>query len=304
MKSGSVLGTLALGLALSAASAANARADQPPPSAPPSTTSVDARSLTVAALVDQVWQWTAELPDASRHLSRVLPTLDELLDPTGWSTRWLVSLRDVAEAAVGESLALIPVPAIPDLRVLTASPVPGVESSGFGWRRDPIHHRDKFHKGTDFSADRGTPVYSAGAGVVAFTGRQHGYGNVIYLDHGGGVITRYAHLSRIEVAAGAAIPAARQIGRVGATGRATGPHLHFEIRLAGRAVDPTLAMQVGALQRTDPAAARWTAWLLAPDAQDQRIDRHDPPRHRTRDRAATGRRPERRNAPVRDRNRS
>lgn len=281
---------VAIGLALSA-TAGSARAAEPAP------------APTIGDVIAQVWTWTGELPEQSARLQHILPHLAEVLDPAGWSTRWMVSLRDASADIVDGALALIPTPAIPDLTVLCASPVPGVESSGFGWRRDPIHKRDKFHKGTDFRADRGTPVYVAGAGVVAFTGRQTGYGNVIYVDHGGGVVTRYAHLSRIEVKTGAAIPAARQIGRVGATGRATGPHLHFEIRLDGRAVDPELAMQVAELQRTDAGAARWSAWLLSPGAQEDRIDRHDPPRHLAKDKAKQ-RRPERRNAPHRDRNRS
>ncbi|MEZ4399723.1 MAG: M23 family metallopeptidase [Kofleriaceae bacterium] len=210
----------------------------------------------------------------------------------------LVSVRDAVADVLERPSALLGLTApIPDLSILTASPVPGVESSGFGWRRDPFHHRAKFHKGTDFRADRGTPVYAAGAGVVLIAGRQHGYGNVIYVDHGGGVITRYGHLSKIEIRAGDAVAAATLIGRVGATGRATGPHLHFEVRLDGRAVDPTAALHVAELQRTDPAAARLAAWTLLPAVQDQRTDRHDPPRR------VRGKRPERRHAPVRDRNR-
>ena len=319
MRTGSLLSAIAAGAVLSVA--AGARAAEPevdatvqPPIARP----------TLAALVDRAWHWvcpetclrqsrgpdamsepwSAEAPDLSRWFADLVPSVDALLDPSTWSTRWLVTVRDVLGDTADYSrslLALLPAPELPDLTILSASPVPGVESSGFGWRRDPIHHRDKFHKGTDFRADRGTPVYSAGAGVVAFTGRQSGYGKVIYVDHGGGVVTRYAHLSSIEVKAGTAVPAARLIGKVGATGRATGPHLHFEVRLAGRAVDPELAMQVGALQRTDPAAARWMGWLLSPRAQDERIDRHDPPRRAP---ARAGSRPERRHAPVRDRNRS
>jgi murein DD-endopeptidase MepM/ murein hydrolase activator NlpD len=183
-------------------------------------------------------------------------------------------------------------PFVPDLTPLVASPVPGVESSGFGWRRDPMRHSAKFHKGTDFAADRGTPVYAAGAGLVAFTGRQHGYGNVIYIDHGGGVVTRYAHLNRIETHAGAPILAGVRIGQVGATGRATGPHLHFEVRIGGLAVDPAVAMHVGELQRTDPSAALTAALELAPEAQEMKVDRHDPVKPR---------RPERRGAPKRER---
>jgi murein DD-endopeptidase MepM/ murein hydrolase activator NlpD len=195
-----------------------------------------------------------------------------------------LELRDIAAGPAG-LLARLLLPEtpeldfLPDLTALTTSPVPGVESSGFGWRRDPIHHRAKFHRGTDFRAKHGTPVYAAGAGRVVFTGQQHGYGNIVYVDHGGGVVTRYAHLQRFEIQRGALVEAGRLIGRVGSTGRATGPHLHFEVRLGDRAVEPSLAMAIGALERTDPLAARAAAAQLAADVQEQKVDRHDPPGH-------------------------
>jgi murein DD-endopeptidase MepM/ murein hydrolase activator NlpD len=207
--------------------------------------------------------------------------------------RLKMHIRDLALESQVILAQLVPfAPFVPDLTPLVASPVPGVESSGFGWRRDPMRRSAKFHKGTDFAADRGTPVYAAGAGLVAFTGRQHGYGNVIYIDHGGGVVTRYAHLSKIETHRGAPIVGGIEIGRVGSTGRATGPHLHFEVRIGGMAVDPTVAMHVAALQRTDPSAALQAALELAPEAQEMKVDRHDPVKPR---------RPERRGAPKRER---
>ena len=240
-------------------------------------------------------------------------------DPTLWSVglaalpvALVVEVRDVVARLTDRTqtlLALLPAPALPDLTVLTASPVPGHESSGFGWRMHPILHYRKFHAGTDFKADRGTPVYAAGTGVVAFAGVKNGYGKLVCIDHGGGIVTRYAHLSAIQVKQGAAITAATQLGRVGATGRATGPHLHFEVRIDDSPVDPTVAMRVAALERTDPGSARLAAWLLTPEAQADKVDAHDraPARARGRDRHdrhAVGRRPERRGAPVRNHNRS
>ncbi len=161
-----------------------------------------------------------------------------------------------------------------NLTVLATSPVPGRESSGFGWRDDPLNDRRKFHKGTDFRAPRGTPVYAAGGGTVIFTGRMGGYGNVVFIDHGGGVITRYAHLRRIGTKRDAQVVAGAQIGEVGSTGRATGPHLHFEVRLDGRAVNPSVAMSLGALQRVDPVAARSAMATLAPEVQQASVDPH------------------------------
>ncbi|MBZ0235411.1 MAG: M23 family metallopeptidase [Deltaproteobacteria bacterium] len=212
--------------------------------------------------------------------------------------RLQLHLRDVALETQWMVAQLVPfAPILPDLTPLLASPVPGVESSGFGWRRDPMNKRARFHRGTDFRADRGTPVYAAGPGMVAFTGRQRGYGKVIYIDHGGGLVTRYAHLNRIEIEAGTPILAGLRIGQVGSTGRTTGPHLHFEVRIEGRAVDPSLAMKVAELQRTDPVAARLVALELDPERQHQKVDRHDPARPR----AMEGKRPERRGAPTRTR---
>jgi murein DD-endopeptidase MepM/ murein hydrolase activator NlpD len=209
-----------------------------------------------------------------------LATLTDWLtapDRTASLVRLQVDLRDLGRAAEDWMVAGgggIAQP-VPTLTALSASPVPDVESSGFGWRDDPVHHNRKFHKGTDFRADRGTAVHAAGDGVVAFTGWQHGYGRLIIVDHGGGVITRYAHLAKIEVATGAPVIAAARIGQVGASGKATGPHLHFEIRLDGRAVDPVLAMRVAELQRTAPELAAVVAQALSPEIQGQSMDQQD-----------------------------
>lgn len=232
------------------------------------------------------------------------PLMWRPLDLDGLALVLQVELRDIVAGPAGLLARWLPdAPAadfLPDLTALTTSPVRGGESSGFGWRRDPIGRHAKFHKGTDFRAKHGTPVYAAGAGRVVFLGQQRGYGNIVYLDHGGGVVTRYAHLSRFETARGEVVPEGQLIGRVGATGRATGPHLHFEVRLGDRAVEPKLAMQIGALQRTDPAAARAAAAQLAAEIQDHKIDRHDPPgRARRVDRKPRGSRPERAGGPRR-----
>jgi murein DD-endopeptidase MepM/ murein hydrolase activator NlpD len=124
------------------------------------------------------------------------------------------------------------------LGLITVEPVTGGETSSYGYRRDPFTNRRKFHKGVDYRAPRGTPVFAAGPGVVRWARRKSGYGRVIMLDHGAGVETRYAHLQSIEVDAGEHVAAGARIGTVGSTGRATGPHLHFELRIDGDAHDP------------------------------------------------------------------
>lgn len=166
---------------------------------------------------------------------------------------------------------------IPDLRVLTTEPVERTESSGYGWREDPINKRAKFHHGTDYRGKRGTPILAAGAGTVVFAGRRGGYGRVIFIDHGGGVVTRYAHLDKIEVKVGDAIAAGQRIGRLGSSGRTTGAHLHFEVRLAGRSVDPNTAMIVAEIARENPAAGRLAAFALAPELQEMSRDAESPP---------------------------
>lgn len=117
-------------------------------------------------------------------------------------------------------------------------PVPGRISSGYGWRTHPITRRRQFHTGVDIAASYGTPVRAGGDGRVIFTGWRGGYGNVVIIDHGDKVTTIYAHLSSIRVSEGTVVKAGQVIGRVGSTGFSTGPHLHFEVRVDGKHVDP------------------------------------------------------------------
>ena len=111
-------------------------------------------------------------------------------------------------------------------------------SSGFAMRMHPIHKTWRAHLGTDFAAPTGTVVRTVGDGVVDFAGVQNGYGNVVYVKHHNQHVTVYAHLSRIDVHKGQAIEQGQKIGAVGATGWATGPHLHFEFRVDGEQRDP------------------------------------------------------------------
>jgi len=171
---------------------------------------------------------------------------------------------------------------VPDLTVLSIEPVAHTESSGFGWRDDPIRHNRSFHSGTDFRGQPGTTVLAAGDGIVVFCGRLGGYGNAVDIDHGGGVVTRYAHLRRIATKKDAVITAGEPIGQVGSTGRTTGPHLHFEVRLDGSPVSPIAAMSVAALQRESPLAGRLAALSLSPDLQGATESEVDPPKQRAR----------------------
>lgn len=111
-------------------------------------------------------------------------------------------------------------------------------TSGFGYRRDPINGRGAMHAGIDFKGAIGSPIYAAADGVVSYAGWESGYGQAIEITHGNGMLTRYAHLSRIGVKAGQKVAAGDTIGGLGSTGRSTGPHLHFEVRINDRAVNP------------------------------------------------------------------
>lgn len=110
--------------------------------------------------------------------------------------------------------------------------------SVFGYRRDPFTRRAKFHAGVDIKARRGDPVGASQAGVVQFAGWYHGYGNMVIIAHGGGVTTHYAHLSSFDVEVGLHVERGTIVGRAGSTGRATSPHLHYELRLDGIALNP------------------------------------------------------------------
>jgi len=118
-------------------------------------------------------------------------------------------------------------------------PAPGREiTSRYGNRRDPFLGRLAFHGGIDFRTPTGTPIYSTGTGIVVHAGRNGGYGKMVEIDHGNGITTRYAHLSAVEVREGDHLTIGVRIGKSGSTGRSTGPHLHYEVRRNGNAVDP------------------------------------------------------------------
>jgi len=118
-------------------------------------------------------------------------------------------------------------------------PVDGKLESGFGGRRNPFGGSGyEFHSGQDIEAAWGSPVVAGASGKVTFVGWQNGYGQLVVIDHGGGLTTRYGHLSHIDVAQGETVSRGQSIARVGSTGRSTGPHLHYEVRINDEAVNP------------------------------------------------------------------
>ena len=116
-----------------------------------------------------------------------------------------------------------------DMRMIT---------SGFGYRSDPLNGHAAMHAGLDFRGPIGSPIHAAAQGRVTFVGTKTGYGKVVEISHGNGMLTRYAHMSAWKAKVGQAVDAGDTIGLIGSTGRSTGPHLHFEVRINGRAVNP------------------------------------------------------------------
>jgi murein DD-endopeptidase MepM/ murein hydrolase activator NlpD len=137
-------------------------------------------------------------------------------------------------------------------------PVVGETTDGFGGRYDPFGGGgSEFHPGQDISAAPGTPVVAAAAGTVVFAGWKNGYGQVVDIDHGNGLLTRYGHLSKLETEAGRELGRGELLGRVGSTGRSTGPHLHYEVRVGDSPVNPRVYLPAQAeqpAQGTLPAA--------------------------------------------------
>ena len=133
-------------------------------------------------------------------------------------------------------------------------------TSGFGVRSDPFEHGAGFHPGIDLAGSYGTPIYATADGTVIRAGWNNGgYGNMVEIDHGRGISTRYGHMSAVLVHAGDHVTRGEQIGRMGSTGRSTGNHLHYEVRIDGRAVNPIPFMKstdyVLAMQKREGAAS-------------------------------------------------
>ena len=151
----------------------------------------------------------------------------------------LASLRAEVTAAASGGTFVTPrvaesVPSAPEELRTLASDI----TSAFGWRQDPFTGATTFHNGVDLRAAEGDPVVSTGAGRVVFSGTDGGYGTSVIIQHANGLTTRYAHLSAALVSLGQHIEDGQVLGLAGSTGRATGPHLHYEVRVDGKAVDP------------------------------------------------------------------
>jgi len=150
----------------------------------------------------------------------------------------LIRTSSLAPSRQAPALGFVPVPDFARETVPSIWPVRGRITAGFGQRQDPFTGEGTFHSGVDICVPYGTPVEASGDGIVLQAGWDAGYGNEILLDHGYGITTKYAHLSKIFVVVGQEVKRGQRIGAVGMTGRTTGPHLHYEVIVNDTPVNP------------------------------------------------------------------
>ena len=155
---------------------------------------------------------------------------DSIDDLSQLYSRTVIPVADLtsAEVKLGKYLDTIP----------TLWPARGDITDGFGYRKDPFTRRTKYHEGLDIGADYGSSIKAAASGRVIFSERTGGTGRTVKIDHGRGIVTVYGHASKLIARVGQIVKKGDVIAKVGSSGRSTGPHLHFEVRLYGTAVDP------------------------------------------------------------------
>jgi len=191
---------------------------------------------TEASLDDQLSMddvmYGGEIEDVRRRADRIEKSLDDILSELNRTQSQLSSQAEQAEYTRTRWQAMP-----------TAWPVEGRLTSGFGARRSPFTGVVKTHTGLDISAPMGREIRSTAPGVVVSSGWNEGYGKMVILDHGYGVVSRYAHMGVLLVSAGQEVQKGTPLGGIGMTGRTTGPHLHYEIQVDGSFVDPMVFLR-------------------------------------------------------------
>ena len=165
--------------------------------------------------------------DSAEKLGRELDTMSQRLD----RQRDGLAMLDMVMTQRAGLEASLPTLSPVDFPYMTSS---------YGWRRHPISGRNKMHEGLDFAAPHGAPIHAASGGMVLFSGYRAGYGKTVEIQHSHNLVTVYAHASNLHVKRGDLVEKGQLIANVGSTGQSTGPHLHFEVRVAGHPLDPSL----------------------------------------------------------------
>lgn len=182
-----------------------------------------------------------------RHLT--MQEFQQLLDATARNVEHRADYMNVVETTLMSHK--IKSKLLPTIQPVNVS----YNASGFGWRLDPFSGRSAFHEGIDFSAPSGTPIVAAAGGVVIAAEYHHQYGNMIEIDHGNDMVTRYAHCSRLLAKVGDIVRRGQHVADIGSTGRSTGAHLHFEVLVKGVQQDPHKFLAAGADQAKMAALA-------------------------------------------------
>lgn len=161
-------------------------------------------------------------------------------------TRAAEAAADTQTRALFQTWKRLDTPGIAGIAIPSSQPVDRMNfTSNFGIRSDPFTGAARMHAGVDIPNPTGTPIYATADGTIIHAERLGGYGNMVEIDHGKGIATRYGHMSKLLVVPGAHVTRGQLIGLVGSTGRSTGPHLHYEVRIDGHAVNPVPFLTTG-----------------------------------------------------------
>ncbi|WP_034296713.1 M23 family metallopeptidase [Herbaspirillum sp. RV1423] len=194
---------------------------------------------------------SSSIGGASRELS--MSELQKMLDAFSTDVGYRSDYMNAVESALmGDKIKSRLLPTNPPINV-------AYNSSSFGWRLDPFTGQNAFHEGLDFPASIGTPIVAAAAGVVIAAEYHYQFGNMLEIDHGNDIITRYAHASQLYAKVGDIVRRGQHVADVGTTGRSTGPHLHFEVRIRGVAQDPRKFLALGSPGNAPKAAPVFVA---------------------------------------------
>ncbi|MEQ8188551.1 MAG: peptidoglycan DD-metalloendopeptidase family protein [Candidatus Eremiobacterota bacterium] len=211
---------------------------------------INKKKVAVESRYNQVLKLKKQLNDKENKLAGLVADQEYLIvllnDERKQHSNKVVQLEDEAQAMKQKIDTIInkssysygSIPSYNGNGSLSTWPAAGPVTSNFGWRLHPIYGEWRFHAGVDIGADYDTPIYASGDGVIISSDWLGGYGNAVMIDHGGGVVTLYAHCSGLAVSCGQHVSKGQLVAYVGSTGNSTGPHLHFEVRQDGVAVDP------------------------------------------------------------------